>query len=437
MKHVLIVDDALELGRLLQTALTSLEAQLAIAVVPSAEEALLEASRSKIDLLVSDVRLPGMSGMDLVRKIRARHPAMKVIMITGLTEPRVEKEAQEIRADFFLRKPLKVSEFLDDAQACLGVEAGELPGAEKAPGAVKPVDKQVKEPARKTLPQQTPEIKAEEITPAYSETVTTFPTRGSEEQRRKTAPVTAMMGEKRVTGGFTNAVLERLRSILDAQAVLMLEDRGQIVARVGNLPNAQLENQLIPSILAVMGASGLVSHLLSEREADFVQFFHGDYFDMVIRPVDRNILIVVLKPGQTPLRLALALEEIHTLEGNFNSPSASQTTEAPAPPVPAVFSPTPKTIEKIESSQPRMSAPVVQKESEPLQRNFSSEEKGLLDELEKLVVKKGDNVKKEDVESFWADTPDDLENKPSGPDLISFDQASQLGLAPPDLEKPK
>ncbi len=68
MKRILIADDALELGRLLQTVFLTLDPKLSIQVVPSAEEALLESSRKPIDLLVSDVRLPGMSGLDLVRK---------------------------------------------------------------------------------------------------------------------------------------------------------------------------------------------------------------------------------------------------------------------------------------------------------------------------------------------------------------------------------
>jgi CheY-like chemotaxis protein len=56
MKHVLIVDDALDLGRLLQSALATLDIKVKTVVVPSAEEAILEAAHHPIDLLVTDIR---------------------------------------------------------------------------------------------------------------------------------------------------------------------------------------------------------------------------------------------------------------------------------------------------------------------------------------------------------------------------------------------
>ena len=89
MKHILIVDDALEIGRLLQSALATLDMKIKTMVVPSAEEALLEAAHYPIDLLVTDIRLPGLSGTDLVRKMRSLHPALKVIMITGMSRCRI------------------------------------------------------------------------------------------------------------------------------------------------------------------------------------------------------------------------------------------------------------------------------------------------------------------------------------------------------------
>ena len=58
MKHVLIVDDALDLGRLLQTALVMLDPAMPVVVVPSAEEAILEATRHQLDLLITDLNSP-------------------------------------------------------------------------------------------------------------------------------------------------------------------------------------------------------------------------------------------------------------------------------------------------------------------------------------------------------------------------------------------
>ena len=65
MKYITIVDDARDLGRVLQTLMLTITKDLAISVVPSAEEALLYSGQHPIDLLVTDIRLPGISGLDL------------------------------------------------------------------------------------------------------------------------------------------------------------------------------------------------------------------------------------------------------------------------------------------------------------------------------------------------------------------------------------
>jgi len=75
---ILLVDDQRDIVRLLHSALQTLGHELDIIDAPSGEEALLEASRRKIDLLVADYRLPGISGVEMMRKIRARNAELLV-----------------------------------------------------------------------------------------------------------------------------------------------------------------------------------------------------------------------------------------------------------------------------------------------------------------------------------------------------------------------
>ena len=113
LKRVLIVDDAMELGRMYQDALRTTYPGVPVSFVPSAEEAMLEATRYTFDLMIVDIRLPGMSGVDLLRKIRARQPGIKAIMITGLKiDDELRKKVETVHADKLLRKPLGVSQFL-------------------------------------------------------------------------------------------------------------------------------------------------------------------------------------------------------------------------------------------------------------------------------------------------------------------------------------
>ena len=70
---VLLVDDQRDIVRLLHSSLQTLGHELEIIDAPSGEEALLEASLRRIDLLVADYLLPGISGVELMHKIRLRN----------------------------------------------------------------------------------------------------------------------------------------------------------------------------------------------------------------------------------------------------------------------------------------------------------------------------------------------------------------------------
>jgi CheY-like chemotaxis protein len=68
-RHILIVDDLHDIRQLLRSSLETLKLDINIIDVPSGEEAMLVIARRKYDLLVSDVRLAGISGLDLVRRV--------------------------------------------------------------------------------------------------------------------------------------------------------------------------------------------------------------------------------------------------------------------------------------------------------------------------------------------------------------------------------
>ena len=104
--RILIVEDQREVSRLLHSALDTLEYKLEIVEIPSGEEAILDSSRNAIDLLVSDYRLPGITGIELMRKVRSYRPKVKVILITGQTDPKIRLQVAEAGADAFFAKPV-------------------------------------------------------------------------------------------------------------------------------------------------------------------------------------------------------------------------------------------------------------------------------------------------------------------------------------------
>jgi len=74
------------------------------------EEALSKIERSLIDLVLLDIKLPGISGLEVLAKIRDQYPDLLVIMITALTDARPAVEAMKAGAYDYLLKPFELDE---------------------------------------------------------------------------------------------------------------------------------------------------------------------------------------------------------------------------------------------------------------------------------------------------------------------------------------
>src|SRR4026207_125953 len=106
---VLLVDDQKDIVRLLHSALQTLGHPLDLVDAPSGEEALLEASRRHVDLLVADYLLPGISGVELMHKVRARNADLKVIFISGMRDRKARDEMLHAGAQAIFDKPIPLA----------------------------------------------------------------------------------------------------------------------------------------------------------------------------------------------------------------------------------------------------------------------------------------------------------------------------------------
>jgi CheY-like chemotaxis protein len=128
MTHrILLVDDHRDVIRLLRSALESLPHEFEILEAPSAEEAFLEISGSKIDLLVLDYLLPGMTGLELFDKFTKRNETAKVIFISGTKDRKARKQLEEADVYAFFEKPVSLTDFLDAVERALEVELTVIP----------------------------------------------------------------------------------------------------------------------------------------------------------------------------------------------------------------------------------------------------------------------------------------------------------------------
>ena len=85
----------------------------------SAEKLLMSADRFNLDCIIADVHMPGMGGLDLLRKLHEQGLVTPVILITALPDENLDEEAASIEALCLLRKPFKTSALLDWVERAL------------------------------------------------------------------------------------------------------------------------------------------------------------------------------------------------------------------------------------------------------------------------------------------------------------------------------
>jgi len=338
--RILIVDDQREVSRLLHSALATLEYKLDIVEMPSGEEAILDSSRNSIDLLVTDYRLPGISGVELMRKVRKFRPNVKVVLITGQTDPRIRKEVSEAGADAFFIKPVPIADFLDAVERHLGLVESILPPEPIAP--------------------------AEEV-----EVQPNLPD-----------------------------IMVHLRLELEAIAVLLLNDNGHVLARAGDLPDTNEEVSLLSSLLSIYSAGQKVTRLIGEKAASSWYVFDGADYDLIFAPVGLSHAMLVIGKGLADEDQVLKTVDIFSAARKQIEPALG---EVP-PGIPAAHE-TPTT--------PLEAVDVGMREMDPL---FKDSRKRL---------------KPADLNDFW-DKAADQHKAPTKPDMLSYEQAKQLGLAPKD-----
>ncbi|MEK7149662.1 MAG: response regulator [Patescibacteria group bacterium] len=73
----------------------------------------LAEKREKLNLLFTDLRMPGKNGLEVARFAKSKYPYVKIIIASGNATPEDVKEAEEIGIVAFLQKPIDVKSFLE------------------------------------------------------------------------------------------------------------------------------------------------------------------------------------------------------------------------------------------------------------------------------------------------------------------------------------
>ena len=244
-RKILIVDDQRDIRQLLRSSLETLTPDVQIVDVPSGEEALLVISRQKFDLLVSDVRLAGMSGLELVGKVRKRNPGLKVILITGLTDSEVRQQVAEFGAEAFFYKPVDIIEFRAKVSSCL--ELGDA------------------QPAQAASPQT--ETRVEPIHPASN---------------------VPRLADYLVT----------LRQKINAFCVWIIDQQGEIMLQAGEIPGQWQLTAWKSSIIAAGVASASIMQSAKTAQPGSYLFFSGQDFDLHLVNLNWSLALLATTPPE-------------------------------------------------------------------------------------------------------------------------------------------
>jgi CheY-like chemotaxis protein len=218
----------------LRAGIETLGTNFEVVDVPSAEEALIEISLTPYDLLVIDIILPGISGLELIHRVRTRLPEIQIILVTGSRDPKIRRQVADAGANAFFLKPVETADFLDAVERSLGLV--------EASTSQLPIEVEV-------------------------------PSEGVSDR------------------------LSSLRQELDAISAFILDDRGHVLVQAGDMPDASSESNLFPALMAAFSASERVAHILGQNPPDEVMYFSGPKYGLFLSHVGRSAaLLVVINP---------------------------------------------------------------------------------------------------------------------------------------------
>jgi DNA-binding NtrC family response regulator len=119
LKRILIVDDEDIVAFFLMEGLKGLGDEYEVRTTASAELALEQLAQIPFDLAVIDYRLPGISGLDLIKQLQDISPQTQTIVITAYSSPELEAQARQLHTARYLEKPFPIQELMCTVQEVL------------------------------------------------------------------------------------------------------------------------------------------------------------------------------------------------------------------------------------------------------------------------------------------------------------------------------
>lgn len=118
MAKILFVDDERFILMGMKRIFKVLAGEIDVLFAASGSEALDFLQQHQFDIIISDMYMPGLDGLELLSQVKKSHPNTIRIMLSGYLENSIDNPQQQI-AHFTLSKPIKADMFIDTIRNCL------------------------------------------------------------------------------------------------------------------------------------------------------------------------------------------------------------------------------------------------------------------------------------------------------------------------------
>jgi DNA-binding response OmpR family regulator len=242
---ILVVDDSPQISKALGDLLTA--SGYVVRTAPSAERALQILESAAFDLIITDLKMTGMTGIDLARQVLQRTPNLPIVILTGFGDMDSVVSALRLGVADYLKKPFSI----DEVMSVVEREIARSKGRQALPTVEKPAEK----PPRLYI----------------------FAQRALEQ---------------------IEAVLSRLRAQATAESAMLVEEAGYVIAAKGMSSGADFV-PLSNLIASSRSTSVSLATLLGETQDFSTSYMEGQRVSVYTTSLGRSLYLAVIVPKGT------------------------------------------------------------------------------------------------------------------------------------------
>jgi CheY-like chemotaxis protein/predicted regulator of Ras-like GTPase activity (Roadblock/LC7/MglB family) len=262
---VLVVDDSPQICKTLSDVLGM--AGYTVRTAPSAERALQIMDSTSFDLIITDLKMSGMSGMDFVAMVKQRVPGLSIVILSGFGDMDDVIGAMRAGVADYIKKPFSIDEVLNVVKREVKKSPSRLGAAPASPP-----------------PAATP-------APGFTLAPTGAPPAAS-----TPAPRVYIFSQTDLTR--IDSVLSKLRAQATAEAVLLIEEAGYVIAAKGMVADKDL-SALSSLVVSGRSMNNQLATLLGEGDGFAMNYLEGQRMSVYTTGLGRGLFLVIVVPKGT------------------------------------------------------------------------------------------------------------------------------------------